>query len=96
MIADKKILTEVKSFLQNQEGWDLDDFITDLLGETKLLRSKNKKMENLSLSADECTINWGEEEVCMFDDFIETYTRLFINKMCNVLDSLSKEGAKDE
>jgi uncharacterized protein YacL (UPF0231 family) len=89
MKANKKTLKAVKNFLQNREGWDLDEVKDDIVAELQLLKSK--EMKDASLATDECSINWGEEEVCVLCNFIDAYTDKLLEKMCNVLDSFVGE-----
>ena len=78
MKADKKTLMVVKQLLELQEGWDLDELIEEMVAETKLL--KHKEMGENTLYTDECSINWGEDEICVLQDFINSYTNIFIDK----------------
>lgn len=89
MKANKKTLMAVKHFLQNEEGWDLDEIISEMVSETKLL--KHKLMGDQNLATDECVINWGDDEICVLSDFIEEYSDIFIKYICNVLDSFVGE-----
>lgn len=50
-----------------------------------------KQMGENTLSMDECGIEWGGVDVCLLETFVETYTDLFIEKMCSVLDSFIGE-----
>lgn len=85
MKANKKTLMAVKSFLENQEGWDLDEVIEEIVEETKLLKSK--EMGEHILAPDECGIEWDGKEVCNLSDFVNDYSNIFIKKICNILDS---------
>ncbi|WWU66117.1 hypothetical protein QJR26_07020 [Clostridium baratii] len=87
--ADKKTLLAVKSFLQGREGYDLKEIITEIVGETNML--KTKEMGENTLPLDECGIEWGDTSICTLDDFINEYTEKFINKIRNVLDSFMNE-----
>lgn len=90
MKANKKTLMAVKNYLENQDGWDLDEVIERIISDTKLL--KHKDMGENTLATDECGIVWGEDEpVCNLDDFIKSYSNLFIERICNVLDSFVGE-----
>ena len=89
MKANKKTLMAVKQFLENQEGWDLDEVICEIVEETKLL--KNKEMGEHTLATDECGIEWGEEQVCNLSDFINSYSNIFIEKICNAIESFVGE-----
>ena len=67
MKANKKTLLAVKAFLENeQEYWDKEEMISDIVGETKLLVHNN--MGNVS--PDECDIRWDNDTICNLDDFI--------------------------
>lgn len=84
MKANKKTLLAVKSFLENeQEFWDKEEMISDIVGETKLLVHNN--MENVS--PDECDIRWDNDTICNLDDFISAFSDRFLEKICNILES---------
>ena len=86
MKANKKTLLAVKKFLsQEQEFYDLEEMISEMVSETNLLRHKDAGDNDIS--PDECGINWGKDEICNLDDFIKTYTDIFIENICNILDS---------
>lgn len=85
MKANKKTLMAVKSYLENQEGWDLDKLISEMVHDTKLL--KHKDMGNDTLALDECGIEWNGYNVCLLEDFVKAYSDEFIKNICNVLDS---------
>jgi len=87
--ANKKTLMAVKSFLENQEGWDVDEVISEIVEETKLL--KVKSMGEHILAIDECVIEWDREEVCNLSDFVDSFSQIFIQKICNILDSFVGE-----
>ena len=90
MKANKKTLMAIKKFLdEEQEFWDIEEFKNDLVVETNLL--KHESMGNDTLSPDECSINWGEDEICNLQDFIDEFTRQFIDGVCNVIDSFVGE-----
>jgi hypothetical protein len=85
MKANKKTLMAVKQFLEQQEGWDLDELIEEMVGETKLL--KHKEMGEHTLATDECGIEWNKEDICVLSEFVDSYSQIFISKICNILDS---------
>jgi hypothetical protein len=90
MKANKKTLMAIKKFLnEEQEFWDIDEFKSELVAKTNIL--KHKSMEEHNLSPDECGIEWGGEEVCNLQNFIDEYTNKFIEGICNVLDSFVGE-----
>lgn len=89
MKANKKTLMAVKQFLENQEGWDLDEVKAEIVEETKLL--KTKEMGENTLATDECGIEWDGKEVCVLSEFVDKYTDVLLEKVCNVLDSFVGE-----
>lgn len=91
MKANKKTLMAVKQFLELQEGWDLDELKDEIIEETKLLRGKEMGEYTLALATDECGIEWDNEFVCVLSDFVDSYTDIFIEKFCNILDSFVGE-----
>lgn len=90
MKANKKTLMAVKKFLdEEQEFWDIDEFKSELVAKTNLL--KHKSMGNINLSPDECGIEWDGEEICNLQDFINEYTSKFIEGICKALESFVGE-----
>lgn len=89
MKANKKTLMAVKQFLEDREGWDLEEVISEVVEETKLL--KIKEMGEHTLATDECGIEWDRKEVCVLTEFIDSYSEIFIQKFCNILDSFVGE-----
>lgn len=85
MKTDKKTLMMVIDFLQSREGWDFENLKSEIIEETNLL--KHSTMGSFTLSTDECSVEWGEDYICDLDNFIDKYTDIFIEKMCNVLES---------
>lgn len=85
MKANKKTLMAVKKYLEERDGWDLDEVISEMVAETKLLKSEKLKIDNLA--SDECGIEWDGEELCVLSEFIDSYSEIFIEKICNILDS---------
>jgi hypothetical protein len=84
--ANKKTLMAVKSFLtEEQESWDLDELKSEMVAKAKLLHTK--EMGNLNLATDECGIEWDGKYICNLSDFVDAYTNIFIENICNVLDS---------
>jgi hypothetical protein len=92
MKADKRTIQIIKHFINNQEGWNLKDLISDIVVETGLL--KHITMNDYNLSPDECVIEWDGDEICLLEDFINKYTEIFIEKISNVLDSFKNEDFK--
>ncbi|MDU4051171.1 MAG: hypothetical protein E7H33_09665 [Clostridium perfringens] len=89
MKANKETLMAIKNYLQNEEGYDLEEIISDMVSETNILKAR--EMGDITLSMDECSVNWGDDEICVLEDFINSYTRIFMNKICNVVDSFVDE-----
>lgn len=86
MKANKKTLLAVKSFLENeQEYWDKEEMISDIVGETKLLVHNNVG----NVSPDECDIRWDNDIICNLDDFISAFSDRFLEKICNILESFT-------
>lgn len=85
MKANKKTLMAVKRYLEQPEGYEMDEVISDLVYETKML--KVESMGDKFISPDECDIQWGDELVCNLEDFINEFSEKFIENICNVLNS---------
>jgi len=85
MKANKKTLMAVKRYLEQPEGYEMDEVISDLVYETKLLQVKS--MKDTLISPDECDVKWGDDQVCNLEDFINAFSEKFIENICNVLDS---------
>jgi len=85
MKADKRTLTAVKKCLEEQEGYDINDFKEQLLEDVDMLHTKS--MGKVLLSSDECGIEWDKEEICVLSDFLDAYTQRFIERICYFLDS---------
>ena len=85
MKANKKTLMAVKRYLEDPEGYDMDEVIGEMVYATELL--KIKSMAGTLLSPDECLIKWDGEDVCSLDEFISAFSEKFIKSMCNILDS---------
>lgn len=84
MKANKKTLMAVKDFFENQDGWELKEIVDEVVDETKLL--KIKEMGEHTLATDECGIEWDGKEICVLSDFVDSFSQIFIEKICNVLD----------
>ena len=90
MKANKKTLMAVKSMLENeQEYYDFEGMVSEIVEETKLL--KNKEMGEHTLAPDECGIEWDGKEVCNLSDFVDTFSSIFLEKICNMLESFVGE-----
>jgi len=79
----------VKKYLEEPEGYDMDEVISDMVYDTKMLQVKS--MEGTLICPDECDIKWGDELVCNLEDFISAFTEKFIENICNILDSFVGE-----
>lgn len=79
----------VKKYLEQPEGYDMDEVISDLVYETELLQVES--MADTLISPDECDIKWGDDAVCNLEDFINAFSEKFIENICNVLDSFVGE-----
>lgn len=85
MKANKKTLMAVKRYLEQPEGYDMDEVISELVYETEMLQLEGTK--NSLIAPDECGIKWGDDQVCNLQDFINAFSEKFIRNICNVLDS---------
>lgn len=84
MKANKKTLMAVKRYLTEPEGYDMDEVISEIVYDTKMLKLKD---DNSLIEPDECNIEWGEDNICNLDDFIYSFSDKFIEYVSNVLDS---------
>ena len=90
MKANKKTLLAIKHVLEcEQEFWDKEEMINEIIVETNLL--KCEEMGENTLSPDECGIEWGEQNICNLDDFIRDFSDNFLEKICNMLESFIGE-----
>ena len=91
MKANKKTLMAVKMMLENeQEYWDKEEMISEIVHETGLLR--HSEMGEHTLATDECDIVWGNDEICNLSDFVDNFSNIFLEKICNMLESFIGEG----
>ena len=72
-----------------QEYYDFEGMVSEIVGETKLL--KTKEMGENTLSTDECGIEWGGTEVCNLLDFVDSFSQIFLEKICNMAESMVGE-----
>ena len=88
MKANKKTLMTVKHFLENeQEYWDKDGVIAEIIEEFRLLQHADMGQ----LEPDECCIEWDGESQSNLDDFIRAFFDATLEKICNVLESFIGE-----
>ena len=93
MTEQEKIIKVIKHFLQNREDWDLNELTYEISEETKLLQNPIIKG---TLSLEECGIIWGDDDViCVLEEFVDRYTEIFIEKICDIMDSFSNEDLDD-
>ncbi len=83
MKANKKTLMAVKRYIEEPEGYNMDEVISDLVYETEKLKDADGQL----ICPDECDIKWGDDHVCNLQDFIDAYSEKFIKDFCNILDS---------
>jgi len=90
---DNNTLEVLASVIREQEGWDLNELICDLLGETGMMKSEVGK--EFTVNADECSIVWGDiedgEDLCNASDLINDYTRRLLKGVCNVIESFKNQ-----
>jgi hypothetical protein len=78
-------LQKVQNYFTQREGWSLQELIEETVYETDML-----KWVKLNLSIDELSIYWGDDNIVGLDDFLNSYTKLLINKFCNVVKSFDE------
>ena len=89
MKANKKTLLAVKSYLQNHEGYDFKEVVSDMISELEIL--KTDSMGDTLLSMDDCTVTFDGDYVCDLEEFVDDFSNKFIEQICNVLDSFIGE-----
>ncbi len=90
MKANKKTLLAFKAMLENeQEYYDFEGMVSEIVEETKLL--KTEEMEEHALATDECGIEWDGKEICVLSDFVDTFSQIFLEKICNMAESMIGE-----
>ena len=92
MKANKKTLMAVKNFLNSEYGFDMDEVMRETIFETKMIHSKDIKY---LIDIEDCVIQCGDIELCAFDSFIDMYTKGFVEKLCNILDSFIGADLQD-
>jgi hypothetical protein len=90
MKANKKTLMALKTMLQNeQEYYDFEGMVSAIVDETALL--KIREMGEHTLATDECAIEWDGNDVCTLSDFLESFSNIFLEKICNMIDSFVED-----
>lgn len=90
MKANKKTLIALKAMLENeQEYYDFEEMVSEIVYETGLL--KTKEMGEHTLATDECGIEWGDSEICVLSDFVDSFANIFLEKICNMIESFIGE-----
>jgi len=82
----EKVLSEIIEYFEEQQGYDINEVIADIVHETNLI-----KVGEESIDADECSIEWGDDYCCNLDEFVEKYTEELLNKVVNVVKSFKEE-----
>lgn len=96
MKAHKKTLMAVKAWLEEQMLDECDDRIEQIdefVEYTKTLKSID--CPEIRVTADECVIHWGDEEICDLTTFLEAYTSEVIKNICSAIDSFVGEDLED-
>ena len=90
MKANKKTLKALKLMFENeQESYDFEGMISEIVHETGLL--KTDLMKGHTLATDECGIEWDGSDICVLSDFIDSFSNIFLEKICNMIDSFVGE-----
>ncbi|HBC94363.1 MAG TPA: hypothetical protein DCZ10_16055 [Pelotomaculum sp.] len=71
-------LREIIDFFEQEQGYDKDEVISEILGEIKGLKGYD---------ADEIGLEWDGEEIMILDDFVQEFYAKLIEKVCNVIKS---------
>lgn len=71
-------LQEIIDFFEQEEGYDKDEIICEILHEIKGLKGYD---------ADEIDLKWDKEELMVLYDFVDEFYSKLINKVCNVIKS---------
>lgn len=88
MKANKKTLMALKQVLEcEQEFWDKEEMIASIVDETNLI--KHREMGRLD--TDECGIYWDEDNICNLADFVDSFSNIFLEKICNMIESMVGE-----
>jgi hypothetical protein len=77
-----------------EEEWVLSQigenrYFSEIVEETRLL--KHKDMGKNTLATDECGIEWDGDNICNLSDFVDTFSRIFLGKICNMAESMIGE-----
>lgn len=90
MKANKKTLLAFKAMLENeQEFYDFEGMVSEIVAETKLL--KTKEMGEHTLATDECGIEWNGKDICTLSDFVDDFSHRFLEKICKMAESMVGE-----
>jgi len=77
MKANKKTLLAFRKMMENeQEAYDYEGLIEQAVEDTKLLKSH--EMGDYTLATDECGIVWCDQDVCVLAEFVDEYSRIFL------------------
>jgi len=88
MKANKKTLMAFKLMLENeQESYDFEEMVARIVEETKLIKNN----EIGALATDECGIEWDSKDICNLSDFVDSFSNIFLEKICNMVDSFVGE-----
>ena len=97
MKACENTLLAVINYLNDADGYDIEEVVEDTIADTKLLKSSLFK--NMRAPTDECGIYWGDvedmDELCNLQDFIDSFSRKYTERFCNVLKSFIDDDIDD-
>jgi hypothetical protein len=90
MKANKKTLLAFRRMMEDEtEAYDYEGLVQDCVDETGLL--KTPEMGEHLLSTDECGIEWNSNNVCVLCDFVDSFARIFLDKILNMAESMIGE-----
>ena len=76
----KQVCRELIDFFKNEEGWDKQELIEDII-ETVLTKDLEIKDTNITF----CTCDNRDEDVILLEDFAEYFFNRVIDGVCNVI-----------
>jgi len=90
MKANKKTLLAFRKMMENEtEAYDYEGLVQECVEETKLL--KTPEMGEHTFDTDECGIEWCGKDVCVLCDFVDSFARIFLDKILNMAESMIGE-----
>lgn len=83
------LLAFIRMMKDETEAYDYEGLVHECVNETELLTTA--EMGEYLLSADECGIEWGDNDVCVLSDFVDSFASIFLEKILNMAESMIGE-----